>query len=85
MKEKKRELEKDVHRLARLGVRLMVSTEGGIVVTNGADSSLVSEVKEKKTKTLFFLICRQVSIAKEYWLSNKGRWCADIPRQIMYT
>ena len=31
-----RELEKDVHRLARLGVRLMDSTEQGRVVTNGA-------------------------------------------------
>ena len=44
--EEKKELAKDVHRLARLGVRLMGSTEGGIVVTNGAESSLVSEVKE---------------------------------------
>ena len=38
----KEELAKDVHRLVRLGVRIMDSTEGGIVVTNGAESSLVS-------------------------------------------
>ncbi|KAH0633253.1 hypothetical protein KY284_036039 [Solanum tuberosum] len=48
VEEKKRELAKDVHRLARLGVRLMDSTEGGLVVMNGAESSLVSEVKGKQ-------------------------------------
>ena len=47
VEEQKRDLSKDVHRLARLGVILMDSIEGGIVVTNGAESSLVSEVKEK--------------------------------------
>ncbi|KAH0641167.1 hypothetical protein KY285_037753 [Solanum tuberosum] len=45
---KKRELAKDVHRLARLRVKLMDSTEGGIVVMNGAESSLVSEIKGKQ-------------------------------------
>ncbi|WMV37554.1 hypothetical protein MTR67_030939 [Solanum verrucosum] len=37
VKEEKRELAKDVHRLALLGVRLMDSTKGGIVVMNGTD------------------------------------------------
>ncbi|KAH0658244.1 hypothetical protein KY289_026992 [Solanum tuberosum] len=46
--EDKKELAKEVHRLARLGVRLMDSTEGGVVVMNGAESSLVSEVKNKQ-------------------------------------
>ncbi|WMV08503.1 hypothetical protein MTR67_001888 [Solanum verrucosum] len=35
VEEEKRELTKDVHRLARLGVQLMDSNEGGIVVMNG--------------------------------------------------
>ena len=48
VEEEKWQLEKDVHRLARLEVRLMDSIEEGIVMTNGADSSLVLEVKEKK-------------------------------------
>ncbi|KAH0656975.1 hypothetical protein KY285_031857 [Solanum tuberosum] len=48
VEEGKRKLAKDVHRLARLGVRLMDSIEGGIVVTNGVESSLVSEVKGKQ-------------------------------------
>ncbi|KAH0633358.1 hypothetical protein KY284_036144 [Solanum tuberosum] len=45
-----KELAKNVHRLARLGVRLMDSNEGGVVVMNGDESSLVSEVKEKQDK-----------------------------------
>ena len=44
----KKELAKDVHRFARLGVRLMDSTKGVIKVTNGAESSLVLEMKEKQ-------------------------------------
>ncbi|WMV25803.1 hypothetical protein MTR67_019188 [Solanum verrucosum] len=47
VEEVKKELAKEVHRLACLGVRLLDSNEGGIVVMNGAESSLVSEVKEK--------------------------------------
>ena len=39
VEEEKRELAKDVQRLARLGVRLMDSTKGGILVKNGAESS----------------------------------------------
>ena len=39
VKEVKRELEKDVHRLAHLGVRLMDSTKEGVVVMNGDESS----------------------------------------------
>ncbi|KAH0695075.1 hypothetical protein KY285_022172 [Solanum tuberosum] len=44
----KGELAKDVHKLPHLGVRLINSAEGGIEVTNGAESSIVSEVKEKQ-------------------------------------
>ena len=48
LEEEKKELAKDMHRLARLGVQLIDFTEGEIVVTNGVESSLVSEVKGKK-------------------------------------
>ncbi|XP_069151899.1 uncharacterized protein [Solanum lycopersicum] len=46
--EEKRELAKFVQRLARFGVKLMDSTERVVVVTTRAESSLVSEVKEKQ-------------------------------------
>ena len=48
VEEEKKELAKDVHRLACLGVRLIDFTEGDIMVINGAESSLVSEVKQKQ-------------------------------------
>ena len=48
VEEVKRELAKYIHRLARLGVKPMDSIEGGIVVTNGAVSSVASKLKEKK-------------------------------------
>ena len=44
----KKELENDVLRLARLGVRLIDSKEAGIVMMNGTESSLALEVKEKQ-------------------------------------
>ena len=48
VEEKRKELVKDVHRLARLGVRLMSISDSGIKDHNGAESSLVMEVKEKQ-------------------------------------
>ncbi|KAK6789369.1 hypothetical protein RDI58_013168 [Solanum bulbocastanum] len=53
--EDNKELERNVHRLSKLGVRLMDSTEGRVVVMNGAESSLVLEVKEKQDQDPIFL------------------------------
>ena len=44
-KEKRKELVKDVHRLARLGVCLMSISNSCIIVHNGVESSSVMEVK----------------------------------------
>ena len=46
---------KDVHRLARLGVRLMSISDSGVTVQNGAELSLVVEVKENKESNPIFL------------------------------
>ncbi|XP_069143523.1 uncharacterized protein [Solanum lycopersicum] len=43
VEEKRKELVKDVHRLAHLGVRLMSILDSGVTVQNGAESSLVVE------------------------------------------
>ena len=48
VKEGKMEFAKYEHKLACLGVRLMDSTKRGILVTNGAELLLVTEVKEKQ-------------------------------------
>ena len=54
--EERKELAKDVHRLARLGVRLMsIISNSGVTVQNGAESSLVVEVKEKQDSDPIFL------------------------------
>ena len=46
VEEESKKLVKDVHRLARLGVRIMSITGSGVNVHNGAESSFVVEVKE---------------------------------------
>ncbi|XP_070010308.1 uncharacterized protein [Nicotiana sylvestris] len=43
-----RPLAREVYHLASLGVRLANSNEGGVIVHNRAESSLVAEVKEKQ-------------------------------------
>ena len=48
VEEERKELVKDVHRLARLGVILMSISDNGVTVRNEAESSLVVEVKEKQ-------------------------------------
>ncbi|KAH0781716.1 hypothetical protein KY290_001314 [Solanum tuberosum] len=69
---KERELAKDVHRLARLGVRLMDSTEGGVVVMNGDESSLVSEVKEKHDQDPILLKLKANVHKKKVMAFEKG-------------
>ena len=46
--ENRKELVKDVHRLARVGVCLIRISHRGVTVQNAGESSLVVEVKEKQ-------------------------------------
>ena len=55
VEEEKKELVKDVHRLARLGVRLMSISDNDVIVQNGEESSLVVEVKENQESDPIFL------------------------------
>ena len=48
VEEERKELVKDVHRIARLGVCLVSISDSGVTVQNGAESSFVVEVKEKQ-------------------------------------
>ena len=48
VEKKKKELVKDVHRLASLSVRSEDSPNGGFMVHHNSDSSLVVEVKSKQ-------------------------------------
>ncbi|KAH0784240.1 hypothetical protein KY290_003838 [Solanum tuberosum] len=49
VEDEKKELVRDVHRLARLGVPLVDSTKSGVMVHNGSESSFVVDVKAKKS------------------------------------
>ena len=51
----KKELVKDIHRLARMGVQLVDSTSGGGSVHPSSKSSLVVEVKEGQHLDLVFM------------------------------
>src|SRR5688572_584478 len=48
VEDSKRELVRDVHRLAHLGVRLMDTNDGKVLVQKGFESSLVHDVKIKQ-------------------------------------
>lgn len=48
VKEEKKELTKEVRKLTHSWVRLVDSSEGGLIVQNGDESSFVAEVKEKQ-------------------------------------
>ena len=48
VEDERKKLVKDVHRLARFGVRLISISDNGVTSQNGAESSLVVEVKKKQ-------------------------------------
>ena len=52
VEEKRKELLKDFHTLALLGVCLMIIADNGVTVQNREESSLVVEVKEKQESDL---------------------------------
>ena len=51
----KKELVKVVHRLARLGFRLDLSSKGGFMVRHNFESSLVVDVKSNQHLDLLFM------------------------------
>ncbi|XP_075111388.1 uncharacterized protein LOC142181771 [Nicotiana tabacum] len=55
VEEDKRTMMKEVHRLANLGVRLLDSEDGGVVLQNRAESSLVAEAKENQFSDPYLL------------------------------
>ncbi|WMV19535.1 hypothetical protein MTR67_012920 [Solanum verrucosum] len=88
--EDKKDLARDVHRLARLGVRLMDSTKGGVVAMNGVESSLVLEVKEKQDQDSILLELKTYSqaectihtledILRACVIDFKGNWDDHLP------
>ena len=64
LEEENKKLDKDMHRLTRLRVQLMDSTEGGIIVRNQAESSLVTEVKKNQYQDPILLELKEMFINK---------------------
>ncbi|KAH0683182.1 hypothetical protein KY290_021771 [Solanum tuberosum] len=70
--EDKKELAQEVHRPARLGFRLMDSTERGVVVMNGDKSSFVSEVKGKQDQDPLLLELKASVLKQKVLAFEKG-------------
>ncbi|WMV09670.1 hypothetical protein MTR67_003055 [Solanum verrucosum] len=60
----KNELIRDIHKLARLGVRLVDSTQGNVMVHNGSESSFVSNVKTRQDLNLTLVELKEVVLKK---------------------
>ena len=72
VEEKRKELVKYVHRLARLKVHLMSISDSGVTVQNGAESSPVVEVKEKQESDLISLVLNGAFNNQRVEVSPKG-------------
>ncbi|WMV33705.1 hypothetical protein MTR67_027090 [Solanum verrucosum] len=59
-----KELVRDVHRLARLGVRLVESTKGSVMVYNGSVSYFVADVKAKQCLDPTFVELKEAVLKK---------------------
>ena len=55
VEDKRKEIVKDVHKLARLGVRRIIILDSRVIVENGAESSLIVEVKENQDNDAILL------------------------------
>ena len=70
---------KDVHRLARLGVRLISISNSGVTVQNGEESSLVMEIKEKQESDPILLELNGAVNNQSGGFLPRGRWCTSLP------
>src|SRR5687767_907514 len=68
----KKELVKEVHRLARLGVRLLGVMEGSTLVQNGSESSLVADVKSKQDLDSSLVELKRLVDEKKIKVFSKG-------------
>ena len=72
VEEDKKELVKEVHRLARLGVKLLGTMEGGMLVQNGSESSLLVDVKSKQDLDPSLVELKRLVDEKKIEVFSKG-------------
>ena len=82
--EAKKDLSREVHRLARLGVRMESAPDGGAIVHHNSESSLVVEVKSKQhldlalmdlKESVFGKMNESFSLGGDGVLKYQGRLC----------
>ena len=78
VEKQRKEIVKDVHRLARLGVRLMSISDSGVTVQNGVKSSFVVEVRKSKIVIQFCLNLRCSPQSESGGFLPRGRWCSSL-------
>ncbi|XP_070032722.1 uncharacterized protein [Nicotiana tomentosiformis] len=78
------QLTREIHQLAYLGVRLIDSDDGGVVLQNTAKSSLIAEVKERQCEDPKLVELRErvpqqkkllLELKRDGVLRHKGRLC----------
>ena len=77
--EERKELVKDVHKLACLGVLLMSISNNGVTVQNRAESSSVVEVKENQDIDPILLELKNAVHDQRLGFLPSRRWCSSLP------
>ena len=82
--EGKKDLVKEVHRLARLGVRLEDSPNDGFMVHHNSESYLVVEVKSKQHLDQSLMELKESVLGKlnESFYLVRG-WCLEVSRNVV--
>ncbi|WMV45899.1 hypothetical protein MTR67_039284 [Solanum verrucosum] len=72
VKDDRKELAQEVHRLAQLGVRLVDSAKDGVMVHNGSESSFVSDVKAKQCLDPILVELKESVLKKSFEAFSQG-------------
>ena len=79
----KKDLVKDIHRLARLGVRLEDSSNGGFMVHHNSELSFVVVVKFEQHHDKSFMKCKESFFGKLNEAFSLRGLGFEVPRKIM--
>ena len=83
--EAKKDLPRELHRLARLGVRLESAPNGGALVHHSSESSLVVVVKSKEHLDQPLMELKESVLVKLNESFSLGGCCVKVPREILFS
>ena len=81
--EAKKDLVKEVHKLASIEVRLEGFPNGGSIVHHNSESYLVVEVKSKQHLDQPLMEMKELVLNKLNESFSVGGWCVKVPREIV--